>query len=104
VDKISAILIVLMTLGFAIVIAPGIFALNRGKVLNNIALWLAIFAALALFYRHFGPGSDRPIFSGPSVTLERGGKKTFPDNSDAHDTDNSKIYICRRGIKWFLFI
>ena len=29
---------------FAVLMAPGVFAMNRGKTLRNIALWLAIFA------------------------------------------------------------
>jgi hypothetical protein len=45
--------------------APGIFAFNRGRVLRNIALWLAIFLGLALVYRNFGPDSPHPLFQLP---------------------------------------
>lgn len=55
-DKISLILSALLTLTLVILIAPNIIAMNRGRVLRNIALWLAIVLGLALVYQNFGPG------------------------------------------------
>ncbi len=55
-STISIILSALMTLAIVIWIAPNILAMNRGKVLHNIALWLAIALGLALVYQNFGPG------------------------------------------------
>ncbi len=54
-DNVSLILSGLLSLALVILIAPGILALNRGRVLHNIALWVAIFLGLALIYKHFGP-------------------------------------------------
>ncbi len=55
-DKVSLVLSGLLSLALVILIAPGILARNRGRVLRNIALWVAIFLGLALFYKHLGPG------------------------------------------------
>jgi len=49
-------LMALMLLVLVAFLAPNILALNRGKILRNIAIWLAIFLALALLYQNFGPG------------------------------------------------
>lgn len=65
-DKISIILTAILMLTMIAFMAPGILAFNRGKILRNIALWLAIFLALALIYRNFGPGSPHPLFSYPA--------------------------------------
>ena len=61
----SLILTGLMMMAMLVFIAPNIFALNRGHILRNIALWLAIFFALALFYQNFGPDSTHPLFQMP---------------------------------------
>src|SRR5580704_5948894 len=50
-SKLSIALTALMLLGLVAFMAPNIFALNRGNVLRNIALWLAIFAGLGLVYQ-----------------------------------------------------
>ena len=56
---------IVLTVALAILFIPNILALNRGKILRNIALWLAIFTALALVYKNFGPDSKHPLFSLP---------------------------------------
>ncbi|MFY9288237.1 MAG: hypothetical protein WAO98_07015 [Alphaproteobacteria bacterium] len=66
-DKTSAILTAIMTLALVILIAPNVIAMNRGKALRNIALWLAIFAGLGIIYKTFGPGSNQPLFNGPGM-------------------------------------
>lgn len=55
-NKITMALTALMLLALAFIMAPNILALNRGKVLRNIAAWLAIFVVLGLVYQLFGPG------------------------------------------------
>jgi hypothetical protein len=50
-NKLSIALTAIFLLGLAAFMAPNIFALNRGKALRNIALWLAIFAGLGLLYQ-----------------------------------------------------
>lgn len=65
-SHVSMILTALMMMAMVVFFAPNIFALNRGHILRNIALWLAIFIALALIYQNFGPGSPHPLFQLPA--------------------------------------
>jgi ABC-type nickel/cobalt efflux system permease component RcnA len=58
----SLVLTIIMTVAMAVWMAPGIFAANRGRVLRNIALWLAVFTGLMLIYKNFGPDSAHPLF------------------------------------------
>jgi hypothetical protein len=51
---VSGVLSVLMVL----MIAPSVFRMNRGKILQNIAFWIAIFLALGLAYKVVGPGRE----------------------------------------------
>jgi hypothetical protein len=62
----SMILTGLMMMAMVVFLAPNIFALNRGHILRNVALWLAIFFALALIYQTFGPESPHPLFQAPA--------------------------------------
>jgi hypothetical protein len=62
-DKISQALTALMLLGLALMMAPNILRMNKGKTLRNVALWLAIFAGLGLIYQLFGPGGKGLNFS-----------------------------------------
>jgi hypothetical protein len=64
-NKVSLILTGLMTLTLVVFMAPNIIAMNHGKVLRNIALWLAVFLGLAIVYRTFGPGSHAQLFQMP---------------------------------------
>ena len=66
-NKLSVALTALLMLAMVVIIAPNIFALNRGHVLRNIAIWLAIFVGLALVYQGIGPGSPHPLFSLPGA-------------------------------------
>jgi hypothetical protein len=59
------ILSVLITMILLLFVSPSIFAANRGRILRNIALWLVLFLALALFYKNFGPHSPHPLFQLP---------------------------------------
>ncbi|MDE2029501.1 MAG: hypothetical protein KGI97_02940 [Alphaproteobacteria bacterium] len=63
----SMILTGLMLVALVIFLAPNIFAFNRGRILRNVALWLAIFLGLAAFYKSFGPGSPHPLFNLPEA-------------------------------------
>ena len=64
-NKTSLILSALLTLTMVIMMAPNVIAMNQGKLLRNIALWLAIALGLAIFYQSFGPGSPHPLFGKP---------------------------------------
>ncbi len=54
-NTVSIVLTSLLTVTLVVLIAPSVLAMNRGRVLRNIALWLAIALGLALFYQTFGP-------------------------------------------------
>lgn len=60
-DKISLILTGILMLAMVVIMAPNVLALNRGKVLRNIAIWLAIAVVLGLVYRNFGPGRNQTV-------------------------------------------
>ncbi len=64
-NKLSLVLTAVTVGAMIVFMAPSIFALNRGHILRNIALWLAIFCGLGLIYQNFGPGSSHPLFSTP---------------------------------------
>ncbi len=72
-DKVSIALSALVSVALVIMIAPRVLAANRGVALRNVALWVAIFLGLALFYRHFGPGAagidSTPAFSSSNEEL-----------------------------------
>jgi hypothetical protein len=60
-NKFTLIISALLTLTLLVFIAPSIMAMNRGKMLRNIALWLAIALGLALVYQTFGPGKNMTL-------------------------------------------
>ncbi len=81
----SGILLLVMVLFFA----PNIFAMNRGRILRNMAFWLAIFLGLALVYKNFGPNSPNPLFKNPNSLngMEKEAKPLdlFPKDQDKKD-------------------
>lgn len=79
----SMILSALMTMTLVVLFAPNIFAMNRGRILRNIALWLAVFLGLALIYQNFGPGSEHPLFSTPDALQDM-------KQEDAKDKDGDE--------------
>lgn len=91
----SMIISVLMTMAMLVFLAPGVFALNRGHVLRNIALWLAIFLGLTLFYQNFGPDSQHPLFRMPDsmVGMNKSEALKFPlldGDKDKPDVDQGE--------------
>lgn len=58
-DNVTLILSSLLSIAMLILIAPNILRFNQGKILRNIALWLAIFCGLALAYQVIGPEKIR---------------------------------------------
>lgn len=87
----SMILSGLMLLAMVIFIAPGVFALNRGHILRNIALWLAIFLGLVLIYQNFGPGSPHQLFGMPDAFQgmnKSEGVKLIPSHASDKDKDS----------------
>ena len=75
----SIVLSALLTLTLVILIAPSVLALNRGKILRNIALWLAIVLALALVYQNFGPsGKLGHTLPAPNADKEEDGDSSAP--------------------------
>jgi len=85
-NKVSLVLSAILMLALVVIIAPNIIAMNRGKTLRNIALWLAIFAGLALIYQTFGPGSKNQLFSMPGVVQDESTPASEPSAGKA-DTE-----------------
>lgn len=73
----------LLAMAMLIFFTPNIFALNRGHILRNIALWLAIFLGLALIYQNFGPASPHPLFRDPSSLQDMRGASPKSDKPGA---------------------
>lgn len=85
----SMILSALFVLMLTIVVAPGILAMNRGKTLRNIALWLAIALGLALVYQTFGPGrKERQGMAPPPAAA---GYETSTDERDSPADNNQDM-------------
>ncbi len=57
-NKLTLGLTAVMMLAFVLVMAPGVLARNRGNILRNIAIWLAIVVVLGLAYQYLGPGRN----------------------------------------------
>lgn len=83
-NRISLLLTAMMAVTFMIVMTPSIMAMNYGKILQRIALWLAIFLGLAILYKNFGPDSPHPFFQAPNV-MSAGSKPGSPIQSPAGD-------------------
>ncbi|MGE3623628.1 MAG: hypothetical protein AB7H77_07150 [Bdellovibrionales bacterium] len=67
------------------IMAPGILALNRGRALRNIAIWLAIIAALGLYYYNFGPGKNAAMQGAPAAEVP--GSTAAPPAVDRNNGD-----------------
>lgn len=80
-NHITLILAALMMVSITVFMSPGVLAMNRGKVMQTIALWLAIFLGLALIYKNFGPDSPHPLFTLPD-SMMRGHSITIPADKD----------------------
>lgn len=75
----SLFLTALLMLCITVVMAPGILHLNRGKALQTVALWLAVFVGLALIYKNFGPDSAHPLFHLPESMAPAPAPAVSPD-------------------------
>ncbi|HAX91509.1 MAG TPA: hypothetical protein DCY07_04785 [Rhodospirillaceae bacterium] len=79
-DTTTQILSGLFAVAIVIMIAPRIMSMNRGKMLQNLALWMAIFLGLAVAYKTVGPGKDALPLTGleqPAPT--QAGESDKPD-------------------------
>ena len=64
-SNISIILTSIFFMVLLLYLAPSVISTNRGKLLQNIALWLLVFVFLGLIYKNFGPDSPSPMFHLP---------------------------------------
>ena len=96
-SSMSTVLTGLMLLALVVYMAPNIFALNRGHILRNIALWLAVFLGLAVFFQTFGPGSPHPLFQMPASMADMHGNMmeqnaapvvSAPDKDEKNEGDD----------------
>jgi hypothetical protein len=83
---ISGLLLVVM----AMFVAPSIIAMNRGRMLRNVALWLALFLGLALFFQNFGPYSSHPLFQMPYAMSGLRGAENAAETSGAAGKEENK--------------
>lgn len=88
-NKLSLVLSAITIGAMVVFMAPGIFALNRGHILRNTALWLAIFAVLGLIYQNFGPNSPHPLISTPATRAGDPANVVPPATSDKLETKPS---------------
>lgn len=87
-DMTTQILSGLFGIAMVILIAPRILAVNQGKILRNIALWVAIFLGLALAYKIIGPGRFEET---PPTTIATPGQPG--DVSADKDDTNPNVQI-----------
>ena len=88
-DTTTQILSGLFGVAIVILIAPRILAVNQGKVLRNIALWAAIFLALAVAYKVAGPAAI-PTGTGSAITQpidQAMGSSQQPTNNEEPDPE-----------------
>jgi hypothetical protein len=78
----------LILVALVLFVSPSIIAINRGRILRNVALWLALFLGLALFYQTFGPDSPRPLFQLPDSMVGMG--EQAKPSTDVPDAANTK--------------
>jgi len=96
-DKSSLIISGLISVSMVIMFAPRILASNKGRVLRNIAIWVAIFLCLALIYKHFGPyktALDAPVvgaieetYNADKQAMENDGTEEAAPLLDDSDSD-----------------
>jgi len=84
-STISVALTAIMLLALVAFMAPNIIALNRGKMLRNIAIWLAIFAGLGFVYQatHAGGSSIKIPGLGASSHQEEAPPPSGDQSSNA---------------------
>ena len=70
-DKITQILSVFMALAFMLMMAPNVIAMNKGKALRNIAIWMALFAGLGLIYKTFGPEGQIQLIHSNNIAIQQ---------------------------------
>lgn len=86
-DNLGLWLSLLTTVVLAMFIMPSVIAMNQGKMVRNIAMWLAIFVVLGWVYKAFGPFgtvAEQRNNAKPPVTEQNSGEVIDNDaNSDA---------------------
>jgi hypothetical protein len=80
-NTVSMVLASLLCLALVVMMMPSVAAMNRGKTLRNIALWLAIVLAIGLVYQHFGPGKA-------ALTVTESTAQPADDDKAAEPADN----------------
>lgn len=88
-NYVTMILTGLMMLALVIMMAPNILALNKGKMLRNIALWLAIALGLAIIYINFHPVNSMPPVVGVKNENNEEAPTTNPEPSSEENSNNS---------------
>lgn len=92
-SHVTIILVSLLMLALVAIMAPNIIAFNRGKILRNIAIWLAILVILGLVYQNFGPESQMPLlgtYGTMNHSKDDGSSPAPADDSDKVDDSSQK--------------
>ena len=57
-DTTSLVLSGLLSAAIILWVGPSVLHMNKGKVLQNIAIWIGLFCALGLIYKTIGPSHN----------------------------------------------
>jgi len=87
-DTITQIISGLIGVAIVIMIAPRILAVNQGKILQNIAIWVGIALILALIYQTYGPGklemqTEKVSATSPSTRSSPASERESPAGEDS---------------------
>ncbi|MCL2505351.1 MAG: hypothetical protein FWE93_03775 [Alphaproteobacteria bacterium] len=89
-DNISIVLTSIAFMLLLVYLAPNVIAINRGRMMQNISLWLLVFVVLGLIYKNFGPESPNPMFTMPEgmrpFSTDFMSKKKEKESSDKEAT------------------
>lgn len=93
-DTTYQIIAALVGAGVVIMIAPRVLARNKGRILQNIAIWVGIFLLLALAYKTVGPGKNQSttqeLTAAEQPNVPASGVEIPPPQSEAQDTGNEE--------------
>jgi len=70
-NTITIIVSAIVMSGMVILIAPKIFAANKGVILRNIAIWIGIFLFLALVYKIIEPQKNMVVYKKNNIDKEQ---------------------------------
>ncbi len=76
-------------------IAPNVVAMNRGRALRNIALWLGVVVLLGWVYKAFGPFetmAERPLLTNKAMEEELGDQPVLDEQYGSEPTEKPESF------------